>query len=141
MKQTFKLKKGEISFDADKIIIKDDAKRQKWILSLILFLGTIYGILTLLRYFKTGDQSELWTGLFIFLLNLFGLTLWLLRSVRNEISLSEVRSIKLNQKFSNKFLDIRLNSNRLRRVVRVDNETKLEEYIETNFKTKLNYGC
>lgn len=37
MTQTFKLKKGEILFDQDKITIKDDAKKQKWIVSLILF--------------------------------------------------------------------------------------------------------
>ena len=29
MIQTFKLKKGEILFDEDKIIIKDDAKKQQ----------------------------------------------------------------------------------------------------------------
>ncbi len=38
MKQTFKLEKGEILFDEDKIIIKDDAKRQKWSISLIICL-------------------------------------------------------------------------------------------------------
>ena len=31
-----KLKKGEIIFDEDKIVIKDDAKKQKWMLSLLI---------------------------------------------------------------------------------------------------------
>ena len=141
MKQTFKLKKGEILFEGDKIIIKDDAKKQKWILSSILCLGTIYGVLTFLRYFRTGDQFAFWFGLLIGLSNILILTLWLLRSARSEISLNEVRSMKLKQRFSNNFLDIKLNNNRLRRVIRVDNATELEEYIETNFRTKLNYGC
>lgn len=135
MTQTFKLKKGEILFEGDRIIIKDDAKKQKWIITAILFFGTIYGLLTFVRYFKTGDQQALWFGLLICLLNISGLILWFLRSVRSQISLREVKSIKLNQKFSNKFLDIRLNSNRLRRVSRLDNETELEKYIETNFGT------
>jgi hypothetical protein len=30
MKLTFKLKVGEILFDEDNIILKDDAKKQKW---------------------------------------------------------------------------------------------------------------
>jgi hypothetical protein len=138
MKQTFKLKKGKISFDENSIIIKDHAKKQKWSLLLILFTGTFYGISTLWSYFKSGDQPELWVGLFISLLNLLGLTLWLFRSVRNEISLSEVRSINFNQRFSNQFLDIKLNSNRLRRVTCADNETELKGFIETNFQSKLN---
>jgi len=141
MTQIFKLKKGEILFDKDKIIIKDDAKKQKWIFTTMLCIVTINGILTLLRYYKTGDQKALWFGLLICLLSLSGLTLWLLRSVRREMSLKEVKSIKLKQRFSNKFLDIRLNSNRLRRVIRVDNSEELDKYIETNIRTKLNYGC
>jgi hypothetical protein len=54
--------------------------------------------------------------------------------------LSEVNSINLNQRFSNQFLDIKLNNNRLRRVNRADNETELEGFIETNFHSKLNNG-
>ncbi|MBK5215129.1 MAG: hypothetical protein JJE55_15900 [Flavobacteriaceae bacterium] len=65
MKQTFKLKKGEILFDEDKIIITDDAKKQKWMLSLIICFGTIYGIETFLKYFKTGDNFDFWYGIII----------------------------------------------------------------------------
>lgn len=101
MKQTFKLKKGEILFDEDKIIIKDDAKKQKWMLSLIICLGTIYGIMSFLRYFKTGIQFDFWYGLIVGLLGILVLTIWLLRSVRSEISLEEVKSMKLKQRFSN----------------------------------------
>jgi len=136
MKQTFKLKKGEILFAEHKIFIKDDAKKQKWILTAILCLGTIYGFLTFLNYYKTGDKFDFWFGLLIGVLDILILTIWLLRSVRSEISLSEVKSMKLKQRFNNKFLDIRLNTNRLRRVIRVDNASELEEYIETNLRTK-----
>jgi len=136
MKQIFKLKKGELLFDEDKIIIKDDAKKQKWILTAILCLGIIYGFLTFLRYYKTGDQFDFWFGLFIGVLDISILTIWLIRSVKNEISLNEVKSMELKQRFNNNFLDIRLKTNRLRRVFGVDNRMELEEYIETNFRTK-----
>lgn len=135
MKQTFKLKKGEILFDEDKIFIKDDAKKQKWMLSLIICFGTIYGIGTFLKYFKTGDNFNFWYGLIIGLVGILTLILWLLRSVRSEISLDEVKSMKVRQRNGNKFLDINLKNNRLRRVIRVDNETELKAYIETNFRT------
>jgi len=141
MKQTFKLKKGEILFDEDKIIITDDAKKQKWMLSLIISFGTIYGIETFLKYFKTGDNFDFWYGLIIGLVGIFTLIMWLLRSVRSEISLDEVKSMKVKQRIRNKFLDIKLKNNRLRRVIRVDNMEELNKYIETNIKTKLNYGC
>ena len=136
MKQTFKLKKGEILFDEDKIIIEDDAKKQKWIFTAILCLGIIYGFSSFLKYYKTGDQFDVWFGLLIAVLDILILTIWLLRSVKSEISLKEVKSIKLKQRFNNKFLDIRLETNRLRRVSRVENASELEEYIETNFRTK-----
>src|SRR5665647_120855 len=87
MKQTFKLKKGEILFDEDKIIITDDAKKQKWMLSLIISFGTIYAIETFLKYFKTGDNFDFWYGLIIGLVGIFTLIMWLLRSVRSAISL------------------------------------------------------
>lgn len=138
MKKIFKLKKGEILFDEDKIIIKDDAIKQKWMLASILCLGTIYGILTFLRYFKTGSQFDFWYGLIVGLLGILVLILWLLRSVRSEISLDEVKSMKVKQRNRNKFLDIKLKNNRLRRVIRVDNSEELQEYIEANIRTKLN---
>ena len=136
MKQTFKLKKGEILFDKDKIIITDDAKKQKWILTAILCFGVIYGFLTLLRYYKSGDQTFLWFGLLICLLNILVLIPWLLRSTRSQITLDEVKSINVRQRNGNKFLDINLKNNRLRRVIRVDNSDELNQYIALNIRTK-----
>ena len=103
MIQTFKLKKGEILFNEDKIIIKDDAKKQKWMLTAILCLGIIYGIETFLKYFKTGDNFDFWYGLIVGLVGILTLIIWLLRSVRSEILLIDVKSMKLNQRFNNKF--------------------------------------
>jgi len=138
MKQTFKLKKGEIVFDEDKIIIKDDAKKQKWMLSLIFCSGTFSGIMFFLKYFKTGDQFEYRIGLFAGLLNIIGLIILLLRSIKSELSWDEVKSLKPNQRFNNEFLDIRLKNNRLRRVSQVENIEELDQFIETNIRPKLN---
>ncbi|HKM45282.1 MAG TPA: hypothetical protein VJY12_07475, partial [Dysgonamonadaceae bacterium] len=63
--QTFKLIKGEISFDRDKIIIVDDAKKQKRLTLTSSIMWTIFWIFSVLRYLKTGDQFLLWTGLVI----------------------------------------------------------------------------
>jgi hypothetical protein len=141
MTQTFKLKKGEISFDGDKIIISDDAEKQKRQTLLTSSLWTFFGIISVLRYLQTSDQFLLWSGLLIGIGHFLILVFALLRTVQSEISLNDVQSIKVRQRLVNKFLDIKLKSNRIRRVIRVDNFEELDKYIETNIRSKLNYGC
>lgn len=136
MRQTFKLTKGEILFDEDKIIIKDDAKKQKWMVSMLILLPAIYAILTFLKSYKTGNEFDFWYGLILGLIGILFLPLVLLMSVRSEISLKEVKSMKIKQRFGSKFMDIKLNSNRLRRVNGLENIKELEQYIHTNFNTK-----
>jgi len=133
MGQTFRLLKGEILFDEDKIIIKDDAKKQKWMLALLILLPSIYAIRTLLKSYQTGDQFDYWYGSILGLLGILFLAMVLLKSVRSEISLKEVESLKIKQRFSHKFLVIKLINNRLRQVDDIENEDALEQYIKTNF--------
>ncbi len=135
MKQIFKLKKGEILFDDDKIIIRDDAKKQRNLTLLSSSMWTIYGTLSVLRYFKTGDQFLLWTGLFIGIAHFVVFILNLRRTVKSEIPFDGIKSLKVKKRSSNEFLDIKLKNSRLRRVILADDETELEEYIETNFRT------
>jgi hypothetical protein len=134
MKQTFKLKKGEILFDDSKIIIKDDAKKQRYTALLSSSMWIIYGTLSVLRYFKTGDQFLLWTGLLIGIGHFVLFILNLHRTAKSEIPIDGIKSLKVKQRFSNEFLDIKLKNSRLRRVALSDNESELEEYIETNFR-------
>ena len=133
MSQTFNLLKGEILFDEDKIIIKDDAKKQKWMLALLILLPSLYAIRTLLKSYQTGDQFDYWYGSILGLLGILFLAMVLLKSVRSEISLKEVESLKIKQRFSHKFLVIKLINNRLRQVDDIENEDALEQYIKTNF--------
>ena len=136
MKKTFKLEKGEIIFDEEKIIIKDDAKKQKWMWALILFSATGCSLLTFVGYFKTGNHFDFWYGLIICFLGILLFTNLLLKSVSSNISIKDVKSIKLKQRLNNKFLDIKLKNNRLRRVSNLGNAEELEVHIKNNFDIK-----
>jgi len=96
-------------------------------------MWTIYGTLVVFRCLRTGDDFQLWFGLFIGLTHLLIFTVMLFRSVNGEIDLNEVKSIKVKQRFANEFLDIKLRNNRIRRVSQIDNTEGLEQYIDSNF--------
>ncbi len=130
MIQTFKLKKGEISFETDKVRISDDSKKQSHVRLFSSGMWTIYGFFSVLRYFKTGDQFLLWTGLFIGIAHLVIFMLHLFRSNQSEILFDDIKSINVKQKFSHNFVDIRLKNNRLRRIIGVDNPKELEEILK-----------
>lgn len=131
--QEFKLKKGEVLFEKDKVVISDDAGKQKALAMLTSGFWVIYGTFSVLRYLKTGDQFLLWTGLFIGAFYSAVLILWLFRTVKKEIALSEIKSIKAGSQFGNKFLDIKLKNQRKRRIA-VDNPEELNKYVEANFR-------
>ena len=130
MTQIFRLKKGEILFEKEKIIISDNVKKQNGITLFTSFLWIIFGTASVLRYMKTGDEFLLWSGSLIGISHLLIFVFTLLRSVKSEIYFNEVKSIKVKQRFNNIFLDIRLKNNRLRRINQIDNSEELEDYIE-----------
>ena len=140
MTQIFKIKNWEISFETDKVSISDDFKKQNLINLFSIGIWTIYGTVSVLRYFKTGDQFLLWTGLFIGVTHFLIFILNLFRSNQNEILFDDIKPIKVKQRFGNRFLDIRLKNNRLRRVIGVDNSKELEDYIKSNFENRVNYA-
>jgi len=133
--QAFRLKKGDISFESDKIIISDDAEKQKNYTILKSGLWTFFGVMSVLRYLQTGDLFLLWTGLLIGLGHFLILVFTLLRTVSKEILSTDIKSVKIKKRFGNKFLDIKLKNNRLRRLFLADNSSGLIQYIETNLKT------
>jgi hypothetical protein len=130
--EKFKIEKGEISFETDKIRILDNSKKQNLLQLLSSGIWTIYAILSVLRYLKTGDQFLLWTGLFIGIANFVIFIQNLIRSNQSEILFDNIKSIKVKRKFGNKYLDIKLKNNRLRRVSGIEDSIKLEEYIKSN---------
>ncbi len=136
MKQTYKLKNGNISFDKDGITILDNAKKQYRLRVFSSSLWTFYGITSVLRFVKTGDQFLLWTGLFIGIAHFVILILTYFRTTKNKIKMDEIKSMELKQRFGNDFLDIKLVGNKVRRVNQIGIiNHELKEYIETNFKT------
>ena len=132
MIQTFKIKKGEIYFETDKVRILDNSKKQNLLQLFSSVIWTIYGTLSVLRYLKTGDQFLLWTGLFIGIGHFVIFILKILRSNQSEILFDDIKSIKVKRRFSNVFLDIKLKNNRLRRVIGIENSEELEEYVKSN---------
>lgn len=134
MTHTFKLKKGEISFEIDKIKISDNSRIQKINQLLSSGIWTIFGTISVLRYMKTGDQFLLWTGLFIGIAHFIIFILNLLRSNQSEVLLDDITSIKITRRFNKEFLDIKLKNNKLRRVIGIENSLELEEYIKSNIE-------
>ncbi len=130
MSNIFELQKGKLEFSADRIIITDNAVRQKRVRLFTSGIWIFYGILSVLRYVRTGDEFLLWTGLLIGIGHLIVFIAFLFRSVKSEITMEEVRSMKFKSRFNNDFLDIKLKSGRVRRVSQVDDTEELQEYLD-----------
>lgn len=133
MKQTFRLKKGEILFENDKIIISDKAKILRY---MSLFTSGIWTLIILKYILKLGHSNadsldSFW--IFLGVLNLLLLVANLLRSSKSIILVDEVKSLRVKQRLNNKFLDIKLNDHRLRRVSQIEDIEELEEYIKTYY--------
>jgi len=137
MTQTYNIKNGEISFDDEKIVIKDDAKKQFRLRLFSSIMWTFYGLFSVLRSMKTGDQFLLWTGLLIGIAHFVILMFTLFRSTKSEVRKSEILSLELKERMGNKFLDIKLAGNKIRRVSQIDSiYDELEAYIEVNFRNE-----
>jgi len=130
MNNIFELQKGKLEFSADRIIISDNAVRQKRVRLFTSGIWIFYGILSVLRYVRTGDEFLLWTGLFIGIGHFIVFIGFLFRSVKSEITMEEVKSMKFKSRFNNDFLDIKLKSGRVRRVSQVDDTEELQEYLD-----------
>jgi hypothetical protein len=132
--QTFALKKGRISFERDMIIIQDEIKKQNRTTLIMAVLWILLGTRSFIKYLKTGELFLL-LSLLIGILYFLSYIFTLLRSTECEIPLDRIKSIKVKRRLSSAFLDIRLNNNKLRRVIQVEDDDELAEYIKTNFKT------
>ena len=61
----------------------------------------------------------------------------LFRSTKSEVRKSEILSLELKERMGNKFLDIKLAGNKIRRVSQIDSiYDELEAYIEVNFRNE-----
>jgi hypothetical protein len=130
MTQTFKLKRGQISFEKDKIYISDKAKSDKYFrLTMNLFL-LVFGIINIRKFYREGDHFYYFFWIILVVVILLTFAVLLLKSTKSLILLDEVKSIKVKQLISYKTVDIRLKNNRLRRVTQIEDVNALKEYIE-----------
>ncbi|MDY0104961.1 MAG: hypothetical protein RBS07_18660 [Lentimicrobium sp.] len=130
MIQTFKLKNGEISIDSDRLLISDDFKKQKRNKLLSSGLWIFYGIISVLRFLKTGDQFLLWTGLIIGIGHIVVFTLTLIKTDKKELLFSEIKSIKEKKIFNSRYIDIRLKNNKVRQLIPQDNFKDILELLK-----------
>jgi hypothetical protein len=137
MIQKFQLDGGEISFEEDKIVIKDNSRRQNYFELIGTAMGATFFALLLVRDFKSDSAYDSGFLFFLGLINLSVFIIMLLRSTQGEIQIKDIKSVNVQQRFANKFIDIKLKNNRLRRVAGVKNKEELENYIERHVKPKI----
>ena len=137
MTQTFHLTGGEITFEADKIVIKDDARKQNLYHNILGGMVPAFFAIYFARTFKQGDTHDRWLFAILLIINLATLIVGLLRSTQREVPYNDIKTIAVKQRFSNKFIDIKLKNNRLRRVTGVGNMEEIEAYIQAHIKQRI----
>lgn len=137
MTQTFHLTGGEITFEADKIVIKDDARKQNLYHHILGGMVAALSAIYFVRNFKQGDTHDRWLFAILLIINLATLIIGLLRSTQREVQYNDIKTIAVKQRFSNKFIDIKLKNNRLRRVTGVGNMEEIEAYIQAHIKLRI----
>ena len=133
MTQTFSLKKGEIIFENDKILISDKAKAQKYMNLVTFGILTLLGIKNSLKATETIENSIDLYWIIFGTLNFLFLVLTLIRSTKNSIELHDVKSIKLKKRFNHYFLRIKLKDNRYRFVGQIEEPEEINEFITKYF--------
>ena len=131
MDNTFELKRGKLVFEQDKIVITDDAKRQKRARILSALFLLVMGAYEIYRYTQKSEYQFLRSGLMVIGVGLILIVLALLVNVQNEIDLKEVKSMKIKRIFFKELLLIKLKNNRTRQVAGIYNAERLETYIQT----------
>ena len=125
----FILKKGEIAFGETQITINDNSRkdiRNRYFLSIT---WVFYGLTSLYKYSTTGDEFMLWSGMLISISHLGLFIHTLLRSNDEKIALKDVKSIKLQERFGNIFIVIKLNNGKFRLVNNIEDITEIESYL------------
>lgn len=137
MTQTFYLTGGEITFEPDKIVVKDDARKQNLYHNILGGIVAAFFAIDFVRNFKQGDTHGRWLFAILLIISLATLIIGLLRSTQREVQYNDIKAIAVKQRFSNKFIDIKLKNNRLRRVAGVGNKEEIEAYIQAHIKHRI----
>ncbi|MFM2291917.1 MAG: hypothetical protein RIS29_1730 [Bacteroidota bacterium] len=130
MTQTFRLRKGQISFVEDRIFIEDDAKRKKYMSLLSTGFYFIWGFSNMNKFARANEEFffMLWFIFVILSLILFISTLF--RATNGLIYYDNVKSMKVKRRFKNTLLDIKLDNHKYRRVIIMEDAEELKDFIE-----------
>lgn len=131
MAKIFRLKKGQLEFTSNGIIIEDKYRKGIYLRILMSTLWMIYGVFSYVRFLHTGDKFMLWSGIIIGGLQFIILiTTLFFFSVKGEISREEIKKLSVKNIQGAKNLRIRLKNNRTRMVYQVqDPDNELESVV------------
>ena len=119
MKTHFIIHKGELSFEDNCIEINDKkSKRTKSFTILSSIFPVLYGILIIIKYFKTNDPFDLWPGLILVILGIPGLIIQNKMTFINKINFHEIDRVIIKSNFSNSLIaDFIISNGKKRRVI------------------------
>lgn len=127
--QTFPVLQGHISFEDDRVIIQDN--RSLRLRAITSGVWVVFGVVSVLRFQQTGDPFLLWTGLIIAMGHTGVLAWTFFQSTLPELPRHDLLSMEVKPGLVNKYLRIRLASNRIRRVYLLDTTHKeLQQYVQ-----------
>ena len=119
MKTHFIIHKGELSFEDNCIEINDKkSKRTKSFTILSSIFPVLYGILIIIKYFKTNDPFDLWPGLILVILGIPGLIIQNKITFISKINFHEIDRVIIKSNFSNSLIaDFKISNGKKRRVI------------------------
>ena len=119
MQKKFNIHKGEISFLENGLEINDQGRRSKRIYIIMGVCWIVYGILSLLRYQKTGDQFLLWSGIIIICLWIIGIAVKYFTQTDQQISYNDIEKVVIKKELLDTILiaDIVMKDSKKRSVI------------------------
>ncbi|MCB0801189.1 MAG: hypothetical protein KDB91_11855 [Bacteroidales bacterium] len=149
MKKVFLTYSGEISFEDSHLQIYDN--QPKWLKAVSLatiFSAILYGILLIVRFFKTDDPFDLWPGLVMVVLGIAAVIVQWRISYIGRIAYDDIIRVKIHRNIANHlFADIIIRSGKKRRIVLDEDDLgrfgrdHLDELIEALNNRKLKVIC
>ena len=119
MHKKFNIHKGEISFLENGLEINDQGRWSKRIYIIMGVCWIVYGILSLLRYYKTGDQFLLWSGIIIISLWIIGIIVKYFKHTDQLISYDDIEKVVIKKELLETILiaDIVMKDSKKRSVI------------------------
>jgi hypothetical protein len=119
MKTRFIIHNGELSFSDNCIEIND--KKSRWTKIFTMFssiCALLYGIIIIIKYFKTNDPFDLWPGLIIVTLGIPSIMFQTKMTFVNKIYFHEIDRVIIKSNMSNSFIaDFMVSEGKKRRVI------------------------